>query len=49
MAQGKRTQLVAMRMGVQSLALSGGLGSGGVTLSCGVGHRCGSDPTSLWL
>ena len=21
----------------------------GITASCGVGHRCGSDPTLLWL
>ena len=30
------------------LGLSVGLGSG-VTMSCGVGHRCGLDPTLLWL
>ena len=37
-----------MRMQVQSLALLSGLGSG-VAMSCGVGHRHGSDPTFLWL
>ena len=26
------------------------MGSGsGVSVSCGVGHRCGSDPVLLWL
>ena len=33
-----------MMMQVQSLALLGG-----VAVSCGVGHRCGSDPAFLWL
>ena len=36
-----------MRMQVQSKASLGGLGMG-VVVSCGVGHRSGSDPTLLW-
>ena len=37
-----------MRLQVQSLASLSGLRSG-VALSCGVGHRLGSDPALLWL
>ena len=37
-----------MRLQVRSLALLSGLGSG-VAVTCGVGQRCGSDPTLLWL
>ena len=37
-----------MRMQVQSLALLSGLGSG-AAMSCGVGCRCGLDPSLLWL
>ena len=37
-----------MRLWVQSLASLSGLGSG-IAVSCGVGHRHGSDPTLLWL
>ena len=57
MAQRKRVRLVSMRytmmdwyplMQVQSLASLSGLGTG-VAMSCGVGHRCGSDPVLLWL
>ena len=33
-----------MRIEVQSLALTGGL-----RVSCGVGHRCASDPKVPWL
>ena len=33
---------------VQSLALLSGLRSG-IAMSCGVGHRRGSDPALLWL
>ena len=40
-AQWKQTQLVSMRMRVRSLVL--------VSVSCGVGRRCGSDPMCLWL
>ena len=47
MAQWKRNQLASMRMWVRSLP-SVGHGSS-VAMSCGVGHRCGSDPTWLWL
>ena len=39
---------VSMRMRVQSLALLSGLRIH-VAVSCGVGRRCGSDPTLLWL
>ena len=35
-------------MQVRSMALLSGLRSG-VTVSCGVGRRCGSDPVLLWL
>ena len=38
----------SMRMWVQSLASLSGLRIG-VAVSCGVGHRCGSDPVWLWL
>ena len=37
-----------MRMRVQFLVLLGGLRIH-VALSCGMGHRCGLDPTLLWL
>ena len=37
-----------MRMRVRSLAYSVGWGSG-VAVNCGVGRRCGSDPTLLGL
>ena len=46
MAQGKQIQLVSYyptRMWVQSPA------SLSIAMSCGVGHRHGSDPTLLWL
>ena len=43
-----RTQLVSMRTRVCSLALLSGLRSLSC-YSCGVGHRCGSDPMLLWL
>ena len=48
MVQQKRTRLVSMSMRVPSPALLVGRGSG-VAVSCGVGHRCGSDPELLWL
>ena len=35
-------------MQVRPLALLSGLGIG-IAVSCGVGRRCGSDPTLLWL
>ena len=41
-----RTQLVSMRMRVQSLASLIGLS---LAVSCGVGSRCGSDLLLLWL
>ena len=47
-AQQKWIWLIFMRFQVKSLALLSALGSG-VTLSCGVGCRCGSDPVLLWL
>ena len=37
-----------MMMRVRSLALLSGLRSG-VAMSCGVGRRCGLDPSLLWL
>ena len=39
---------MSMRTQVQSLASLVGEGSS-IAMSCGVGHRCGSDPTLLWL
>ena len=48
MAHRKQIRLVSMRMWIQFLALLSGSGSG-VAISCGVGGRCGSDPTFLWL
>ena len=47
-AQRKRIQLGTMKMRVQSLASFRGLRSG-VSVSCGAGHRLGSDPAWLWL
>ena len=41
--QQKQTWLVSMKMQVLPLALLSRL------RSCGVGHRCGSDPVLLWL
>ena len=46
MAQQEQTQLVSMRMWVQSLASSVG---SGVAVSCGAGHRCRLDLALLWL
>ena len=48
-AQQKEIQLVPMRMQVQSLASLSGWLSSGVALSCGVGHRHGSDLALPWL
>ena len=48
MAQGKRIRLGAMGLQVPSLASLSGWGSG-VAMSCGVGHRRGSDLALLWL
>ena len=42
-----KSDLVSMRMWVQSLASLSGLGFG-IAVSC-VGHRCGSDLALLWL
>ena len=43
-AQWKQIYLVSMRTQFQSLfSLSG------IAVSCGVGHRCGSDSALLWL
>ena len=38
-----------MRMWARSLALLSGLRISGFAVSCGVGRRCDSDPTLLWL
>ena len=46
--QWKRIQPGTMKLQVQSLALLSGLGSR-VAMSCGVGHRRGSDLALLWL
>ena len=48
MAQQKRIRLGTMRLQVRSLALLSGLRIR-VAVSCGGGHRRGSDPTLLWL
>ena len=49
MAQWELIRLVSMRMQVRSLASRSGLGSG-VAMSCGgIGHRCRSASTLLWL
>ena len=42
------TQLVSMRVWVQSLTCSEGWGSS-VDTSCGIDHRCSSEPALLWL
>ena len=44
----KRIWLVSMRMHVWSLVLLSGLRIW-FAMSCGVGHRCSSDPALLWL
>ena len=41
-----RTQLISLRMQVQSVALLCGLR---IAMSFGIGHRHGSDPEWLWL
>ena len=43
------TQLVSMRTRVWSLTLLSGLRIRHCPMSCGVGHRCSSDPMLLWL
>ena len=43
MAQWKLTQVISLRLWVQSLGLLS------VAVSCGVGCRCSSDATLLWL
>ena len=48
MVQLKRIQLGTMRLWDRSLALLSGLRIR-VAVSCGVGQRCGADPTLLWL
>ena len=48
MAQQKRIRLGTMRLQVRSLTSLSGLRIG-VAMSCGVGHRRGSDPALLWL
>ena len=48
MAQQKRIQLGTMRLQVRYLALLSGLRIQHCP-SCGVGRRCGSDPTLPWL
>ena len=47
-AQQKRIWLISMRMWVWFWLHSVGWGSG-VAVSCGLGHRRGSDPMLLWL
>ena len=49
MAQWKQIRLVSMKMWVQSLASLSGSEISSVAVSCGVGHRNGSDPELLWL
>ena len=44
--QRKRIWLASMKMQVQSLTLLSRLS---IAMSCGVGHRRGSDPVLLWL
>ena len=44
LVQGKQIRLGTMRLWVRSLALLSGLRSG-IAVSCGVGHRHGSDPS----
>ena len=48
LAQRKRVRLGTVRLQVRSLAPLSGLRIS-VAVSCGVGHRHGSDPTLLWL
>ena len=45
---GLRTQLLSMKMRVQSLAFLSWLRTG-VAVSCSLGHRCGLDLLVLWL
>ena len=47
--QQKWILLGTMRFQVQSLALLSGLRISSVTMSCGVGCTCSSDPALLWL
>ena len=46
---GKQARLVSMRTQVQSLASDQWVKGSGVAMRCGVGRRCGSDLTLLWL
>ena len=46
LAQWKRIRLGTMRLWVRVLASRSGLS---VVMSCGVGHRCGSNLVLLWL
>ena len=48
MVQQKRIRLGTMDCGFNPWPRSGGWGSG-IAMSCGVGHRCGSDLVLLWL
>ena len=48
MTQQKEIRLVSMRMQVQSLAMLSGY-EASIAMSCGVGLRCSSDLTLLWL
>ena len=48
MAQWLRTQLVSMRMQVQSLALLSGLRLS-IATSCSIAHRCSLGLALLWL
>ena len=47
-AHHRQIWLVSVRMGVQSLASLSGLKIRHC-MSCGIGHRCGLDPSLLWL
>ena len=48
LAQQKQIRLGTMRLQVRSLASLNGLRTS-IAVSSGVGHRCGSDPSLLWL
>ena len=49
MAQQKQIRLVSMKVQVRSLASTQWVKNLAWPMSCGVGHRQGSDSTSLWL
>ena len=49
MAQWKRIRLGTMRSQVRSLASLSEIKGSGIAMSCGIGHRHGSDLALLWL